>query len=127
MRRGYGIALAVVLVLVAVLIGVGAYNAGVHQGLAEAAESGEVVRYQRYGPGWGFFPFGLLFFPLLILGIFAFFRFALWGRRWDDHPHPMGPGGWAGAARGRDAFEEWHRSEHERREGDSDPERPDTA
>jgi hypothetical protein len=51
----------------------------------------------------------------------------LWGRRWDDHPHPMGPGGWAGAARGRDAFEEWHRSEHERREGDSDPERPDTA
>jgi hypothetical protein len=126
MRRGYGVVLAIVLVLVAVLIGVGAYNAGVNHGLAQAGEPGEVVRYWGRGPGWGFFPFGLLLFPLVFLGIFALFRFAFWGGRWGDHPHPhpMGPGGWGG----REAFEEWHRREHERPQAGPDPgEPPDTA
>jgi hypothetical protein len=130
MRRGYAVALAVVAVLVAILIGVGAYNAGVNNGLAQAADPDSVVRlhdgYWAHGSGWGFFPFGFLLFPLVIVGFFLLFRFAFWGGRWGDHPHPhgIGPGGWGG----REAFEEWHRHEHERQQTGPDPgERPDTA
>jgi hypothetical protein len=97
--------------------------------LAEAASPETVDRYWAGRYGWGFFPFGLLLFPLLFIGIFALFRFAFWGRwggGWGDHPHPssMGRGGWGS----REAFEEWHRHEHERPESGPDPGRSsDTA
>lgn len=137
MRRGYAAAFAVLAIVIAILIGVGAYNAGVHHGVAQSGDPETAVRYwdgHRFGAG--FFPLGLLFFPLLIFGIFALFRFAFWGGRWGggwgDHPHPhphgTGNGGWGG----RESFEEWHRREHGRAESEPGPDpgpgpRPDTA
>jgi hypothetical protein len=113
MRRGFGIVAAVVAIVVAVAIGIGAYNVGYDHGL-DANGSVQVVRYVG---GWhgGFFPFGLLLFPLLIFGFFALMRAAFWGGRWQGHDHdhhgPMGgPGGWG---RREELFQDWHRRQHE--------------
>ena len=109
MRRWTMIGVSVLVILAGVGIGVGAYNAGLHEGLQRTGEATEIVRY--VGPGWGGgFPFGLLLFPLFIFGIFALFRGAMWRRHGDWHGHgpggPGGPGPWGRA-------EEWHRHQHE--------------
>jgi hypothetical protein len=100
MRRGMWIWI-LLLVLVGVAVGILAYNAGVHEGLAE---SGRVDDVRGFGPGFGFFPFGLILFPLFFFGIFALFRAAMWrgGPGWG--PGPYGKGG---------HVEEWHRRLHE--------------
>lgn len=108
MRRGGGIAAAILAILLLVGVGIGAYNWGVSEGLERNGEATEVVRY--VGHGFGFFPFFLIF-PLLFLAIFAFKGFG-WRRNWDhDHPHgthgPGGPGRW------EQGFEDWHRRQHE--------------
>ena len=128
MRRSYAVALTIVAILVGIGIAVGAYHVGVNHGLAETGHAGTVVRPYYGGPGWGFFPFGFLFFPLLIIGFFALARLLFWGGRWGDHghPHPHAMGGW----QGREAFEDWHRREHERgrpEEGPDPGERPTTV
>jgi hypothetical protein len=100
MRRiiGIGVAVAVLVVLAGIGIGVGAYNAGlsegISQGLARSGESVEVVRVvgRGYGPGFGFFPFGFLLFPLFLIGIFLLLRAAFWRGRWGGY----GPRGWGG-------------------------------
>ena len=79
MRRGIGIAVLLLVILGGIAVGVPAYPAGVSHGLAEAATEGQVVRV--FGPGYGFFPFGLFLFPLFFFGIFALARLS-WGRRW---------------------------------------------
>jgi hypothetical protein len=114
MRRGFGIVVAIVAIVVAVAIGIGAYNVGYDHGL-DANGSVEAVRYVG---GWhgGFFPFGLILFPLFIFGIFALMRAAFWGGRWHDHDHrdPIGPGGGPGAwGRREELFQDWHRRQHE--------------
>jgi hypothetical protein len=85
MNRWFAIAAALVL---AVLIGVAAYNFGVQQGLAQ---SGKIVAaqpapysYPYYGHPWGFgfFPiFPFLFF----LFVFLMFRGVFWRRGWYRH------------------------------------------
>jgi hypothetical protein len=119
MRRGWALAVLLLVILAGIAIGVGAYNAGVSHGLAQAREGGQVVRVVGPGYGFGFFPFGLFLFPLFLFLIFGLFRAAFWGRRWG------GPGGhWDGPGhegsssgqwgKGRGAmFEEWHRRQHE--------------
>jgi hypothetical protein len=110
MRRWYGIGVALLVILGGIAIGVGAYNAGIHEGLERSGDAAEVVRY--VGPGFGF-PFGLVLFPLFFFGIFALMRGAFWRRGWDGHGHgPSGPGPWGKG--GPPAFEEWHRRQHER-------------
>jgi hypothetical protein len=106
MRRGMWIAVLILVVLGAIAAGVGAYNAGLAEGLEESGRAGEVVRVvgPGYG-GWGF-PFGFLLFPLFFFGIFFLIRGAFWGRRWGG-PGAGGPGHW------RSGFEEWHRRQHE--------------
>lgn len=109
MRRGFAIVAVVLLVLVGVGIGIGAYNVGfdhgVEQQLAESGQGVDVVRVVGDRDREGFFPFGLLFFPLLLFGVFALVRAATW-RRWG------GPGGpWKEHAQGH--FDEWHRRQHE--------------
>jgi len=96
----------------AAAIGIGAYNAGVAQGLAEsgrliaAPPAGAPYVYVWHRPwGFGFFPF----FPLLFLFLFFFVvRGMLWRGRWH--------GGWRSG--GYDGvppmFEEWHRRVHSR-------------
>ena len=123
---------AVILAIVAMVgIGVAAFNAGVHQGVtSELAQSGsadQVVRvvgpgYGWYGYGRGFgFPFGLILFPLFIIGIVLLVRGAFARGRWGGPrwgPGGWGPGGpggygprgpWGGSA----AFDEYHRRLHE--------------
>lgn len=116
MRRGFAIVAVVLLLLAGVGIGVAAYNAGVDHGidqqLIESGQGVEVVRVvgDRVGPGYGFFPFGFLFFPLFLFGIFALVRAATWRARWGGPGH-RGPGGWQEHA--GDRFDEWHRKQHE--------------
>jgi hypothetical protein len=113
MRRWYSIGAAVLVILAGVVIGVGAYNAGLNQGLERTGDAVQVVRY--VGPGFGF-PFGLILFPLFLFGIFALARGAFWRRHWDGGPHgwqgSMRPGGPRGGGEPA-AFEDWHRHLHE--------------
>ena len=117
MNRRLGITLA--LILVAVLIGAGAYQAGVAHGVAQQIAAGPAaardgVRGMGYGyycPGFGFPLLGILFPLLLILLIFAAAKAAFSGPRYWGGPPPWVREG----ARG--AFEEWHRDAHgERRD-----------
>ena len=118
MRRGFTVVVVVLLLLAGIGIGVAAWNAGVDHGIQQqVAESGEGVQVirvvgDRYGgPGWGFFPFGFLLFPLFVFGLFAIVRAVTWRGRWGG-PGRMGPGGpWEGGPHGR--LDEWHRKEHE--------------
>jgi hypothetical protein len=107
-------ALAGVLVaaLVAAVVGVAAYDAGVSHGLAQqVAAAGNAPAAYPYPYHWHR-PWGFgIFFPLLFG--FLLLRLIFWGgfghRRW-------GGGAYCGTA-GRDvppAFEEWHRRAHER-------------
>ena len=118
MRRGTTIVVAVVAILAAIAIGVGAYNFGVSEGLEESGRAGAFVRDE--GPRFVHFPFGLILFPLLLFGIFALARAAFWGPRWD------GPGGppWAyehWTKQRNEMFEDWHRRLHERGSGERPP------
>jgi hypothetical protein len=120
MRRGFGIAALVLVILAGVAIGVGAYHAGVSHGLAEAATGGQIVRVVGPGYGYGFFPFGIFLFPLFFFLVFGLMRAAFWGRRWGGHDHPhKGPGPWGEGPGGR--FEEMHRRLHEQESGDHTP------
>jgi len=119
-----GIAIAVLVLAAATALGIGAYNAGVAQGIAE---SGRFAAAPPSAPGavpyvyvwphhWGF---GFGFFPIFFL-IFFFFalRGLLWGGPWRR--------GWGGPWRGGyggvpPAFEEWHRRAHEQQASQTKP------
>ncbi len=111
MRRGFGWGAAILVVLLLVGVGIGAYNWGVTEGLERTGEGVEVVRYVG-GHGFGFFPF-FLFFPLFFLALFAF-KGAMWRRHWDhDGGHGPGEHGPGGHGRWEQGYEEWHRRQHE--------------
>lgn len=109
MRR-FGIGIAILAFLLAVGIGVGAYNIGYHHGL-DVNGSVEVVRYAGWHAG-GFFPFGLFLFPLFFIGVFVLLRGAFW-RGGPGHRDHHGPWGGPMGTGGRDAFEDWHRRQHD--------------
>jgi hypothetical protein len=102
-------------VLVAILVGSVAYNAGVSQGLAigaanvpaaGAAPGQGVPPYYWYRP-WGHWGFGFGPFGFVLLW-FLLFRLVFWGggwrrRSWYHYPYDVPP-----------SFEEWHRRAHER-------------
>ena len=100
-RRGLGFLVAIV---VTAVIGVIAYNIGFDRGLAQAGQAGDIVRYVG-GPWFGFFPFGLILFPLFLFGIFALLGRAFW-RLGGGRGYP-GPELW------RDRAEDWHRRQHQ--------------
>jgi hypothetical protein len=103
-----------VAVLGGIAIGIGAYNAGVSHGLAQADHATQVVRV--VGPGFGF-PFGLFLFPLFFLGVFALARGVFGRHRWAGPGHEHW---WSGSVpEGRRArFEDWHRRQHDQAAGD---------
>jgi hypothetical protein len=107
MRRGFGWGAAILVVLLLVGVGIGAYNWGVSEGLEQTGAGVEVVRYVG-GHGFGFFPF-FLFFPLFFLAIFALK--GLWWRRHGDHHHD--PEGHGSRGPWERRFEDWHRLVHE--------------
>jgi hypothetical protein len=112
MDRRFRLIAFVGMVLVALLVGVVSYDAGVSHGLAVSASAPPaatalVPPYGWYRP-WGFG----LFAPFLFVFFWLFvFRAFLWGglgrRRWCP------PGMYDGAA----DFDEWHRRAHERMKG----------
>ena len=112
-RTILNIAVGALVVLLLAGVGIGIYNAGVSQGIAQAAtlpEGSTVITTVPYGYGWhgGFFGFGFLWilFPIFFfLLLFGLARAAFGGgRRWG------GPG-WGPGGYGRDG---WH-EERERR------------
>jgi hypothetical protein len=116
--RGRTVLIVLLAASAAAAIGFWSYNAGVAQGMVEAGRiasttPGGAIRdgtappypymWHRpwgFGPGFGFFPFGLLF---VLLWFFAL-RGLFWRRsRW-----------WSDDGRGIPRrFEEWHRRAHE--------------
>lgn len=120
MRRGWGIVAVVLGILLLVGVGVGAYQAGVDAGIRRGADAGQVVEVvgSGYGYGWhgGFFPFGLLFFPLVIVGVVLLVRAAFGGPRWGRGWYgPGGAGPWSEQGRGHfeERAQEWHRRQHD--------------
>jgi hypothetical protein len=133
MRRSMVVGAAILAILAVIGIGVVAYNAGVDQGisreLAQSGDTDQVVRVVGHGWGYGYgrgfgFPFGLILFPLFVIGIVLLVRGAFgrgrWGgpRWWGPGYGPGGPGGpggygppgpWGGPA----GFDEYHRRLHE--------------
>jgi len=126
--------LALVIIFGAVFLGVGAYNAGVSQGLAQAGEVvapggypvGPYIGGYGWGHGFGFGIFGFLGTLFFIFLIFALLRAAFGGHRgryWGGRGGwggPGGPGSWGGPddprgrspweARAREVHDEWHRT-----------------
>jgi hypothetical protein len=119
-----------VIAVVAVLagIGIGIYNAGVSEGLAEAARAAQAAGEDPavvvppyagpYGYGWGhgwggpgFGIFGFLFFIIFLFLIFGLVRAAFGWGRWGGGGR--GPGGWGGGGR-EERIAEYHRELHKR-------------
>ena len=126
-RTILGVLAAIALVGLVAVIGTSVYNAGISQGLAEAAaaaaSSGDpapvvVAPYGGYGyghGGWGFGFFGILFWILGFFLIFGLLRAAFgWGRWGGGGP---GRGGWDSR---QDRMAELHRELH-RREDQATP------
>ena len=116
MRRGWAIALAIVAVLTVAGVAVGAYNAGIDEGISRAADAEQVVEVvgRGYGHGgWGFFPFGLFLFPLFLFGLFWLIGGAFRRGPWNGgHGHDHGPWSEEGRARFERKFDEWHARQH---------------
>src|SRR5580765_1584743 len=101
--------IGMLIIVGAAVIGIGAYNAGVAQGIVEsgrmiaAPPTGTPYVYVWPRPwGFGFFPFGPILFFLFF---FVVVRGLLWRGRWH--------GGWRHRYDGiPPAFEEWHRRAH---------------
>jgi hypothetical protein len=104
-----GLAIAALAVVAAAAIGIGAYNAGVAQGIAE---SGRAITALPPGTpyvyGWPR-PWGFGFLPIFPIFFFLFLFFVVRGLLW------RGPrrGGWGcGYGSVPPAFDEWHRRAH---------------
>ena len=127
--RGIAGALGVIL-LVALVAGIGfsAYNAGVNEGVAEAARAAQAAGDDPaivfppyaggpygYGYGWGhgggFGFFGILFWILGFFLIFGLIRAAFGWGRWSGGGR--GPGGWHAR---EERIAEMHRDLHRRDE-----------
>jgi hypothetical protein len=117
-----------VILFVAVLagIGIGVYNAGVNEGLAQAAIAAQAAGDDPavvippyagpygYGYGWhggGFGFFGILFGILVLFLLFGLIRAAFGWGRWNGGGR--GPGGWGGGGR-EERIAEYHRELHRR-------------
>ena len=102
--RGFGIFLTLV---IAAIVGVGAYQLGVAQGLAT---TGTAVAPAMYYHPFFFGGFGFLFPLLFIFLIFGLVRAAFGGGRGWGHRYGYGRGPWGDDARTR--IEELHRELH---------------
>ena len=130
-RSGFRLLLGLLVVIGAVALGVGAYQAGLAAGATQVVApgtTGAVVPYygHPFGFGFGFFGFlGTLLFIFLIFAVIRAIAFGGRGRGWG------GPGGWSGGpggqgwrgspweSRAHDVFEDWHQKAHSGEDGPS--------
>lgn len=130
MRRGIGLVGLLATVILLVIVGAIAYNVGWSDGVnthLPAATQGDGAPGNYYGPhywGGGFGLFGILWFLLILFGIFWLFRLAFWGffgrrmwgggwgygRGWGYGPGRPGMGG--GFKNFEERAQEWHRRQH---------------
>jgi hypothetical protein len=122
-RGIFGLLVTIVIVAAMVGIGIGVYNAGVNDGLAEAARAAQAagdapavvyppyVGHYGYGWGGGFGAFGILFWILGFFLIFGLIRAAFGWGRWGGGGR--GGGGWASR---EERVAEMHRELHRRDE-----------
>jgi hypothetical protein len=103
-----GITAVIVTLVIAAIVGVGAYQLGVAQGLAGAAAPTAVAPAFYYYHPFFFGGFGFLFPLLFIFLIFFLVRGLFWG--WGGRRY----GGWGRYGYGdpRDRLEEWHKQMH---------------
>ncbi|HEV8535708.1 MAG TPA: hypothetical protein VGR87_08315 [Candidatus Limnocylindria bacterium] len=100
-----GIVGIIVTLVIAAIVGVGAYQLGVAQGLAS---TGTAVPPAVYYHPYFFGGFGFLFPLLFIFFIFLLLRGALWGG-WVGRYGGPGYGYWGDP---RSRLEEWHKEMH---------------
>ncbi|HEX2681348.1 MAG TPA: hypothetical protein VHQ03_08650 [Candidatus Dormibacteraeota bacterium] len=132
MRRGLGLFGLVMTTILLVIVGVIAYNVGWSDGvnthLPAVTQGDGAPAYYYYGPhywGGGFGFFGILWFLLILFGIFWLFRLAFWGffgRRmwgggWGHYGRGFGKGWGYGPGQGMprrfdEMAQEWHRRQH---------------
>ena len=128
--RGFGsILFGLVVVVILAGIGVGIYDAGVQQGIAQtAAVPAGTLPYAAYGYGFhgGFGFLGLLFPIFFLFLIFGIARAAFrggrggWGHGYGHGSGKWGPGGpWMGGSDRETWVADWHRRLHE--DGGSTP------
>ena len=99
----------VVTLVIAGVVGILGYQAGVAQGLAQAGGTVATAPYYVAPFGFGFGFFGLLFTVLLLFLLFGLGRALFWGGRWGGYGHPGRPGPWGDRER---MLEDWHRRAH---------------
>ena len=124
-RGFFGVLATIVVVAIVAGIGIGVYNAGVNEGLTQAALAAQAAGEDPavvippyagpYGFGWGGGPgfgfFGFLFALLFLFLIFGLARAAFGWGRWNGRGRG-GHGGWGGGREERIA--EYHRELHKR-------------
>jgi len=103
-----GLVALIFALLIAAIVGVGAYQLGLSQGIATTGTGAAPVAPYYYHPFYGGFGFfGFLFPILFIFLIFGLLRSAFWG--WG--------GRYGTRYGGRERLEELHRELHERPQG----------
>jgi hypothetical protein len=110
MRRGFSFLWVVLTGVIAAVVGVASYQAGVSTQLP----AGAALPPYYYEPHfWGFGLFGILFFLFLL---FLLFRIAGFGRRGWGHGGPGGSkhGGYSGGMPSgiEERMQEWHQKAH---------------
>jgi hypothetical protein len=104
-----GITALIVTLVIAAIVGFGAYQLGVAQGIAGAGGATAVAPAVYYWHPFFFGGFGFLFPLLFFILIFFLIRAAFWGGGWGRRY-----GGWGRYGYGdpRDRLEEWHKQMH---------------
>jgi len=117
MRRGFGLFGAILTVILLIVVAAIGYNIGWSQGVGTHLPEGAANVPPAYYYGYGFHPFfagfGILWFLLILFGIFWLFRLAFWGRRWGGWYGPRGMGGGGGHYGSfEERAQEWHKRQH---------------
>jgi hypothetical protein len=114
MRRGFGLLGAILTVVLLIIVATIGYSIGWSQGVDTHLPAG-ATNMPPYYYGYGFHPFfagfGILWFLLIVFGIFWLLRLAFFGRRWSGWYGPRGMGH-GGPGSFEERAQEWHRRQH---------------
>ena len=115
MRRGFGVLGVTVTVILLIIVAAIGYNIGWSQGVGTHLPEGATNMPAPYYYGYGLHPFfagfGILWFLLILFGLFWLFRLAFWGRRWGGWGYGRGMG-YGGPGSFEERARDWHRREH---------------